>query len=60
MTIEIFSRKRLLQRPLWYFRVRAHNGQIVAQSEGYSRRIDAKETATNLRANIGNAEVRDA
>lgn len=60
MKIEIFSRKRLFLRPVWYFRIRHGNSQILAQSQGYSRRIDAKETATNLRVNLANAEIHDA
>lgn len=60
MKIETFKRARLIGRPRWYFRVRANNGEIVAQSEGYSRRIDCVETAHALRANLGSAEIADA
>jgi uncharacterized protein YegP (UPF0339 family) len=61
MRIELFSRKRILKRPLWYFHIVAANGEIVAQSEGYSRRLDAKTTAEHLRHNLHEAgEVRDA
>jgi uncharacterized protein YegP (UPF0339 family) len=60
MRIETFTRKRLLGRPLWYFRIIALNGETVAQSEGYSRRIDCIETAHSLRANLGKAEICDA
>jgi uncharacterized protein YegP (UPF0339 family) len=56
MRIEIFKRG-LLRR--WYFRVRAENGQIVAQSEGYSRRIDCLHTAYSMRDRIKDAEVID-
>jgi uncharacterized protein YegP (UPF0339 family) len=59
MRIELFSRKRLLKRPLWYFRVVATNGQVVAQSEGYSRRLDAKETAEGLKAQLPRAPIVD-
>jgi uncharacterized protein YegP (UPF0339 family) len=57
MRIELFSRKRLIGRPRWYFRVVAINGQIVAQSEAYSRRLDAKATALSLKRNIGDVEI---
>lgn len=60
MKIETFKRKRLLGNPLWYFRVVANNGEIIAQSESYSRRIDCVETAHSLRANLGSAEIADA
>lgn len=60
MKIELFSRKRLIGRPLWYFRIRAHNGQVVAQSEGYARRIDAMDTAHHLKEALGKATVVDA
>ena len=32
----------------WRFRIIARNGQIVAQSEGYRRRVDALSTARSL------------
>lgn len=59
MTIEIFSRRGLLGRR-WYFRVRASNGKVVAQSEAYSRRIDAVATVQSLKAGLSSAEVTDA
>jgi uncharacterized protein YegP (UPF0339 family) len=59
MRIELFSRKRLVGRPRWFFRIRAGNGEIVAQSEGYSRRIDARGTADALKAGLANAEIVD-
>ena len=59
MVIELFSRKRLIGRPKWHFRIVAKNGQIVAQSEQYSRRLDAVATAESLRDNLGSAEIRD-
>lgn len=60
MKIEIFSRRTLFSVKRWYFRVRANNGQIVAQSEGYSRRVDAVSTAWSLKNSISIAEVYDA
>lgn len=60
MLIETFRRKRLLGAIRWYFRVIADNGQIIAQSEGYSRRIDCLETAHSMRASLGTAEIEDA
>jgi uncharacterized protein YegP (UPF0339 family) len=60
MTIELFSRKRLVGRPRWFFRVVARNGQIVAQSEAYSRRIDAMQTAHSLKEELSFARIVDA
>jgi uncharacterized protein YegP (UPF0339 family) len=60
MKIEIFSRRRLVRGPLWYFRVVARNGEIIAQSEAYSRRIDAMDTAHHLKEALGKATVVDA
>jgi uncharacterized protein YegP (UPF0339 family) len=60
MKIEVFSRKPLIGRPKWFFRIRAMNGQIVAQSEGYSRRLDAVSTAHSIRSGLANAEIKDA
>jgi uncharacterized protein YegP (UPF0339 family) len=59
MKIEIFSRRSLIGLPRWYFRVRAGNGKIIAQSEGYSRHIDARSTAYSLKSGIPNAEIVD-
>lgn len=59
MKIVLFSRKRLISRPRWYFRVVARNGETVAQSEGYSRRLDAMDTAHLLKEEIGKATVVD-
>lgn len=60
MKVEIFSRKKLLGSPKWYFRVIAGNGEVVAQSEGYSRRIDAMSTIRLIRSQLPSAEIVDA
>jgi uncharacterized protein YegP (UPF0339 family) len=67
VTIELFSRRRLVRGPLWYFRIVARNGETVArngetvaQSEGYSRRIDCMNTAHRLKDELGKARVVDA
>jgi uncharacterized protein YegP (UPF0339 family) len=33
---------------LWRFRIKAANGEIITQSEAYSRRVDAVKTLENL------------
>lgn len=59
MKIKVFSRKRLLLRPVWYFRIVASNGEPVAQSEGYARRIDMMETVRTLKSQLPSAEIVD-
>lgn len=57
MKIELF-RGGLLKRK-WYFRVRAANGEPIAQSEGYSNRADMMSTVRLLRAQLAKAEICD-
>lgn len=40
MIFQLFRRRGLRGRR-WYFRLRAANGEIVVQSEGYAHRADA-------------------
>jgi hypothetical protein len=56
MKIEVFSRLTLSGRR-WFFRIKAANGKIVAQSESYHNRSDAIETATMLRAKLFDATL---
>lgn len=56
LRIEIFPRRGLLGKR-WYFRVRAANGEPIAQSEAYHNRADAKATAMLLRAAMPDAEI---
>lgn len=58
MHFEIFKKLGLLGWK-WYFRVRATNGQIVAQSESYSRRIDAVSTIHSMRDLISTTTIHD-
>ena len=57
MKIELFPRRNLIGQKKWYFRIRAGNGEVVAQSEAYSRRIDAMGIAQAIRQDVGTAEV---
>lgn len=57
MKIELFSRRNLFGIKKWYFRIRAGNGEVIAHSEAYSRRIDAMGTAQAIRQDVGTAEV---
>jgi uncharacterized protein YegP (UPF0339 family) len=57
MRIELYSRRTLLGGKRWFFRIRAANGEIVAQSEGYHNRSDCRATAQLLRAEAAEAEI---
>lgn len=57
--IEVFRGKD----GLYYFHVKAANGEIVSTSEGYTRRFTANQgakRAVSLAAAIGRAELRKA
>ena len=56
MTVEIFGRRGLRGRR-WYFRIKAKNGEAIAQSEAYQNRADCVATAMTLRAHLFNAEM---
>lgn len=61
MRIEMFSRRWAYFGGLkWFFRIRAANGEVIAQSEAYSRKIDAMSTVRLLRAQLPTAEIVDA
>jgi uncharacterized protein YegP (UPF0339 family) len=51
MIIEMFRQKPWFGRPKWYFRLVASNGEPIAQSEGYSRRMDCRATAELIASN---------
>jgi uncharacterized protein YegP (UPF0339 family) len=57
MKIEIFARRALLGGKQWYFRVKARNGETIAQSEGYRNRADCRQTAQLLREKLGTATI---
>lgn len=54
--IEVYSRRGLFGRR-WYFRIRADNGEVVAQSEGYQNKLDCHGTISRLQARVIRAEV---
>lgn len=41
----------------WYFNFEAPNGEVLFQSEGYSRKIDAQETIASIKFHAKDAEV---
>lgn len=42
----------------WWFHIIAANGEIIAPSEGYSRRIDMIATILNIKVNAHLAAIR--
>lgn len=59
-TIEFFSRKRRGKPDrIYYFHIRATNGELVTPSQGYSRKVDRDQTAGHLRANLIEARMID-
>lgn len=57
MTFEIFRAGLLRKR--WYWRLVSNgNGEIMAQSEGYSRRVDALKTVQTIINNATGASVK--
>jgi uncharacterized protein YegP (UPF0339 family) len=60
MKVQVFSRKKLVGRRQWHFRVVGANGEIVAQSEGYFNRADMMSTLRLLRSQLPKAEIVDA
>lgn len=59
MKIETFSSRNLVGLKRWYFRVRAMNGHVLVQSEGYSRRVDMLGTIHSLKSGMSRAEIID-
>jgi hypothetical protein len=44
LKIEVFQRMTMLGRR-WFFRIRAANGEPIAQSEAYHNRLDCEDAA---------------
>lgn len=56
--IETFERKDWVGRWRFYFRIKVkRNGEIVAPSEAYNRRIDRDRMAELFRDNLADAEI---
>lgn len=41
----------------WYWHIKGRNGEIVCQSEGYTRRASAKRAVWNFLAGAGDVEI---
>lgn len=54
---QIFSRKPLLGRRQWYFRLRAANHKIITTSEGYYNREDCFQTLLLVRNTDGDTPI---
>lgn len=60
LTIELFLSRRRFPwlRRQWYFRIKAANGEIIAQSEGYTRKESALTTIHLLRLRMAIAVLK--
>lgn len=58
MTIELYARRGFFGRK-YYFRIIASNGQIIAHSEAYSRRVDALSTIWSIQRAVNEAEIEE-
>lgn len=56
MKFEIYSR-RTLRGKRWFFRIRAKNHKILAQSEGYYNRDDAVDTCIVIMEQAHTAKI---
>lgn len=57
MVFEIFERRNMLGLKRWYFRIRAANGEMVAQSEAYTRKASAEATVRAIMRAAASADV---
>lgn len=53
----VLFRRLTLRGYRWYWHLKANNGKVVAQSEGYRNRHDAADTIETIRAKAGSAVV---
>lgn len=53
LTFEVFKGKK----NLFYFRLKAHNGRTIVQSEGYSRRSNALEVIESIKTKSHKAKI---
>lgn len=58
MTFEIFTR-RGIRGKRWYWRLRARNGEIIAQSEAYRNEGDAYATVALVRTEAPYAAMKE-
>lgn len=57
LTFNIY-RRGIIGRRRWYFRVQANNNEVIAQSEGYTKRIDCYK-AVYMLINAGFCTVQE-
>jgi len=55
--VETFSRKPMLKRRQYYFRIKRRNGEVIAQSEGVNNKADRDMIAGPLAARLGGTLV---
>lgn len=59
MKFEVYARKNSEGERQWYFRIRARNGEILAQSEGYWHRRDCRKAIRRIRCGALFARVKE-
>ena len=57
MKIEIFPGRNLVGERRWYFHILGGNGEIMAPSESYVRKIDCVKSAEKLKAELQFADI---
>jgi uncharacterized protein YegP (UPF0339 family) len=57
-TFRRFSLKTMSK--LWYFRIRAANGEVVCPSEGYKNKADMMSIIATLKSDLRYAEIEEA
>ncbi len=56
----VFDSKKLawsIKASVWYFNIKSGNGEIIARSEGYTRKVGAEKAVKRLIAGMANAIV---
>lgn len=57
MIFEVFQRRNKLGLKRWYWRLKAKNGKIIAQSEAYNQRQSAWDTCVAIRVGVSEATI---
>lgn len=57
MRFEIFQRRNAFGIKRWFWRLKAANNEIIAQSEAYNKRQSAWDTCTAIRSGVSEATI---
>jgi uncharacterized protein YegP (UPF0339 family) len=58
MTFHVYSRKPLFRPRQWYWRLRAANGEIIAQGEGYNKPRDCYQAIELIQHGAADAPIK--